>query len=442
MGDFNYDTYCGLYCGACSILKAYQSGVADPFACMFRDELGLELQCHGCKSDRVFGNCAKCTIRPCAAEKGVEHCYECPSYPCQIYASMHLVLDKLPHWSTAASNVDMIKMQGVQKWLEAQEAQWKCPDCQSDYSWYATHCTQCGKDLGDLKPYRNSFDKSIFQMMEMPDPDEMFRKEVLFKLPDMDQVKIQRDIVYSAVQGNELHLDLYLPPDPAADQMLPLVVLVHGEAQVPNLKDSGEYQSLGRIIAASGMAAAAFNHRVMLQGAGINDVIADIERLIAFLSGHAAGYGLDKNRIAIWCLSAGVPFGLYAGMHNSPEPVKCMVAYYGFGDFTSLIQLFQGAISAEGLEQQAQEYAPLKLIREKADQISPLLVARAGMDQIPMLLDSLDGFISAALQNNVPIDVYNHATGVHAFDLLNDHPRTYEIIEKTLAFLKKHLSAV
>lgn len=36
------------------------------------------------------------------------------------------------------------------------------------------------------------------------------------------------------------------------------------------------------------------------------------------------------------------------------------------------------------------------------------------------------------------MDIYNHPTGVHAFDLFNDNERTHEIIKKTLEFLKYH----
>jgi len=439
MSDYNYDTYCGLYCGACSILKAYQSGIKDPFACMFSDELGMELKCHGCKTDDLFGNCARCIIRPCAKEKGVEHCIDCTEYPCQILKTMGFAVDKLPHWSMAAANVETIKNKGAERWLEEQAAQWKCPDCQTDYTWYGTHCSNCGKDLGEVKAYKNSFDKSIFQM-PMPSPEEMFKKESVFKLEGMDQVTIQKDIAYSE-QGSDLLLDLYLPPDHSLDKKLPMVVLVHGDAPVSGLKNSGQYTSLGRVIAASGMAAAAFNHRTFMQGAELKDILGDIENLLKFLIDNADKYGLDKNCMAIWSFSAGVPFGLYAGLNQKTAYIKCMAAYYGFGDFPSLYKLLNIPVNGDAVKF-AEECSPVRLLSQNPDKTASLLIARAGMDMFPGLLESLDNFIMEALKNNVLIDVYNHPSGVHAFDLFNDDPRTHEIIEKTLEFLKKHLSGV
>ena len=439
MGDYNYDTYCGLYCGACSIIKAYQTGIKDPLACCLGDELGMELKCHGCKTDSVFGNCAVCQIRNCARGKGVERCLNCSDFPCPNFTSMEFLLEMLPHWNTAVTNQEYIGNHGAARWLEQQATQWKCPDCHTDYSWYATHCANCGKERSTLRPYRNSFDKRIFQLMAMPSPDEMFKKEVVFKLSGMDQVKVQKEISYNHGEGKFL-LDLYFPPGAVRGQKLPLVVLVHGEAEARNMKDSGPYTSMGRVIAASGLAAATFNHRTLLQGFQIKDVIADIENLIAFLINNADAYGIDKNRIAVWALSSGVPYGLYAGIHNHPAYIKCIVAYYGFGEFASLCGLLNIPFNAGGWASiQAEQYSPLQFLSQNPDRIAPMFITRAGRDQIPHLLESLDGFISTALANNIHIDLYNHPNGVHAFDLFNDEPRTHEIIEKTLEFLKRHL---
>ncbi|MDD2620220.1 MAG: DUF3795 domain-containing protein [Syntrophomonadaceae bacterium] len=435
MSNFNFDTYCGLYCGACSIIKAYQTGIKDPLACCLGDELGMELKCHGCKTDTVFGNCAVCMIRNCVREKGMERCLDCPDYPCPNFDSMQFLLEKVPHWNTAAVNQEYIQNYGADRWLQQQAAQWKCPDCQTDYTWYATHCSGCGKELGELKSYRNSFDPSIFQMIAMPSPEEVFKQESLFKLAGTDLVKSQNDMVYSMREDGELLFDLYFPPDHQPGQKHPVVVLVHGESPLTNLKDSGPFISAGRIIGASGLAAATFNHRSMLQGLEIKDVVEDIENLLTFLVDHADQYGLDKNRIAIWSYSAGSPFGLYAGIHNTPAYIKCMVAYYGFCDFAALSKLLNLPVKPETAEQ----YSPVNLLNQNPDKIAPMLIARAGADPLPGILDSQDHFISTAFANNLQIDVYNHPAGVHAFDLYNDEPRTHEIIEKTLEFLEKHL---
>jgi hypothetical protein len=163
MNEFNYDSYCGLYCGACSILKAFRTGVKDPLASFFSDEAGMTLQCRGCKSDQLFVNCAKCDIRPCAQAKGIEHCINCPDYPCVHFAPLEFLTEKLPHLSVIAANTQAIRDGGVDRWLDGQEAKWKCPDCGTDFTWYAAHCSSCGRPLEDIKPHRNAFDKSVFK---------------------------------------------------------------------------------------------------------------------------------------------------------------------------------------------------------------------------------------------------------------------------------------
>lgn len=348
-----------------------------------------------------------------------------------------MMAEKLPHLTTIAINMQAIHSRGIEAFLEEQEAQWKCPDCSTGYAWYTTHCSKCGKDLGDLKPYKNAFDTSIFQMLTPPDPNELFKKEIVYQLEGTGLVQTQTNLIYSGSQDSPLQFDLYLPPDHLPGKKLPLVVLVHGETPLNNLKDSGPFTSLSRVIAATGLAAVTFNHRTLLQGAGIKDVIGDIEDLISFLIDHADDYGIDKDQIAIWSFSMGVPFGLYAGIHNSPAYVKCQVAYYGFGDFASLCKLLNLPFSDDDL---AEEYSLVKLLSQNPDKVAPLLVARAGSDQIPTILSSIDSFIGAALADNIHIDIYNHPAGVHAFELFNDEPRTHEIMEKTLEFLKRHLS--
>lgn len=77
-------------------------------------------------------------------------------------------------------------------------------------------------------------------------------------------------------------------------------------------------------------------------------------------------------------------------------------------------------------------------IQKNAALIPPILVARAGLDN-KLLNESIDRFVVEALRNKLSIDVLNHATGQHAFDLFNDNYRTHEIIKKSLDFLKIHL---
>ena len=67
-----------------------------------------------------------------------------------------------------------------------------------------------------------------------------------------------------------------------------------------------------------------------------------------------------------------------------------------------------------------------------------MFIARAGLDH-PRLNESIDRFIARALAANAPLNVANHPQGHHGFDVEDDHPRTREIIARSIAFIKTHL---
>ena len=71
----------------------------------------------------------------------------------------------------------------------------------------------------------------------------------------------------------------------------------------------------------------------------------------------------------------------------------------------------------------------------------PVLVVRAGQDDLPGLNPAIDRFVAEALRLNLPLTLINHPTGPHSFDVLDDSPRSQEIIRRILAFLRFHLAA-
>lgn len=168
MEKIRYDTYCGLYCGACDIMQAYQKELKTGTPAQW-DEMPEEFQqhipqgtiaCRGCKTDMVFIGCSKCPIRKCARKQiGIESCLDCRKYPCLLHKITNLVKkfrkmkQKLPHCKIVSKNLETIRQKGMQTWLEEQEEVWKCPDCGTDFSWYQKTCAQCGKELEELKDY-------------------------------------------------------------------------------------------------------------------------------------------------------------------------------------------------------------------------------------------------------------------------------------------------
>jgi hypothetical protein len=152
MEDFNYDSYCGNYCGACEILNAYKNGTGNEIAALWGAS-PEEIKCLGCKTGTVFKNCTLCGIRKCAMEKGVQHCVSCGEFPCRILESGKSLVDQLPHLKAIPQNMRTIKKKGAKYWLREQEAKWRCPDCGAPFSWYKEKCSGCGRDLGRDKDF-------------------------------------------------------------------------------------------------------------------------------------------------------------------------------------------------------------------------------------------------------------------------------------------------
>lgn len=154
MSKHRYDAYCGLYCGACEIVNAQTAEDkrrvgevwgADP----------EQVHCAGCKTDTLFIHCHKCPIRTCAQDKGIEFCFECSDYPCNIYEEGREIVEQLPHLKATVINQKFIKEYGVKRWLVEQKEKWECPQCRSPFAWYTQECRDCGKNLNGIKDYEN-----------------------------------------------------------------------------------------------------------------------------------------------------------------------------------------------------------------------------------------------------------------------------------------------
>jgi len=139
--EYRYDSYCGLYCGACGIFLANMKNRVEDLA----KEKGMkpeDLVCNGCKSAIQSVYCRDCEFIACAVEKKVEFCCDCPEYPCKKISDFKH--DKSPHHSIVFKNLELIKEYGVENWLIEQKIRWSCPECGEPYSWYTEKCSNCG----------------------------------------------------------------------------------------------------------------------------------------------------------------------------------------------------------------------------------------------------------------------------------------------------------
>ena len=64
-----------------------------------------------------------------------------------------------------------------------------------------------------------------------------------------------------------------------------------------------------------------------------------------------------------------------------------------------------------------------------------MFIARAGLDDAN-LNEGLDRFVQVALKKNVAVELVNHVSGHHGFDIEDDNERSREILKRTIEFIK------
>jgi len=127
---------CGLDCSLCR--RAHEAENACP-GCLGPDENKPEF----CS--------ARCDIIRCEKRKKFQYrfCDECPEFPCEYtterenrYRSKY-VLTESPF-----ENLEMIRKEGMEKFLHRQKDLWTCKSCGGVISVHNGICSQCGKQYG------------------------------------------------------------------------------------------------------------------------------------------------------------------------------------------------------------------------------------------------------------------------------------------------------
>ncbi|HEY2798344.1 MAG TPA: tetratricopeptide repeat protein [Thermoanaerobaculia bacterium] len=252
-----------------------------------------------------------------------------------------------------------------------------------------------------------------FGLPQPPRPEhEVTAQGVVYEVPGMDRVTVKKNVPYKKLDGRDLRLDLYYPPDfqTGTGSPRPAVIFVNGVGGRPDasLKDWGIYQSWGRLVAASGWIGVTFESR----GGGPSvDSGPDIADLLRFVRTDGARLGILANRVAAWMCSANVTSGLRVVMQDadSEPPLRAAVVYYGASDPT----------------------------RIRTD--LPVLLVKAGRDN-PGLNARIDALAGRAAAANAPWTVVYAPNSHHAFDGLDETDESRRIVRETLEFFREYLS--
>jgi hypothetical protein len=279
-----------------------------------------------------------------------------------------------------------------------------------------------------------SRNKGEIEMSQDSEQSDITKKKVVHEIPGMDTVVIRRDAEYRAGDPDALTMEIYYPPDFQSGARFPAVVFVFGYPDPVfhrmlgcKQKDMESYVTWARLAAASGIVAITYSNRQPAD---------DIEAVLEYVRQNAEALGIDESRIGIWAASGHGPLALWVLMdERHRDSLKCAVLCYCF------------TLDLDGSTAVAEAVAKWGFVNpcagKSVEDLSPnvpLFLARAGQDQFPGLNEAMDRFVAGALTRNLPITLVNHASGPHAFDLLDASETSREIIKQILAFMQFHLS--
>ena len=270
----------------------------------------------------------------------------------------------------------------------------------------------------------------------MSDPTPFSQLKVVYRLPGMDEIRVEKDQTYKSIDDLELRFDIYRPPSSGLSIDLPAVVFVHGEGPpevIEDSKDWGQYDGWGRLIALSGMIAVTFNRRSSHFFSRLSEPAADVEDLLDHVLDPNHTLGIDPHRVAIWTCSGGAPFGMRAGLKRE---VRCIAAYYGRMSLEPIREGIEGEVSQSLLDRYS---SVMHLGSISPERVPPILIAKAELDDLVGVNESIDEAIEVSRARNLSVTVSNHALGEHGMDVRNDDDRMRDIIAETLVFFRRHL---
>jgi dienelactone hydrolase len=249
---------------------------------------------------------------------------------------------------------------------------------------------------------------------------------LVLQIPGMHRAKVRRNIVYQGSQ--RLRMDVYRPR--RARGRLPAVLL----GGPPGFaKDSGQKMGWAQLIAASGMAAVAFDIRDDGRLQSPRNPSRDVASAIAYVRSHAERLGIDAGRLCTLGFSIGTaPWHLWATMRDPKPWLRCNVVYYGPLDFQSpAFPIDRGLVD---------EFSALTYLRRFGGHIPPMLVVKAGRDANEGINESIDRFEAAARELHADVRVVTYRGAVHGFDLGPRTRRAKAIVKETLRFLRARLA--
>ena len=136
---------CGMNCNVCAAYLAVTHDVRDK---------GLRMSyCIGCRPRNK--QCAFLKKSCDMLRKGeVKYCYECPTFPCDRLSAIDRRY-RTQFRMSEIENLHRIRDEGIESFLKAEAAKWKCQKCGGVISCHNGLCFECDLDVlkGKKRPY-------------------------------------------------------------------------------------------------------------------------------------------------------------------------------------------------------------------------------------------------------------------------------------------------
>ncbi len=134
-GPGNMEVYHIAPCGMnCSLCMAYQREKNRCIGCLGPD-------------DNKPKSCVLCTIKNCDKrnpDEGLGYCFQCEKMPCKRLKQLDKRYTGKYHMSML-ENLEMIKEQGIERFIENEINRWTCPNCGQLVSVHRDNCIRCGQ---------------------------------------------------------------------------------------------------------------------------------------------------------------------------------------------------------------------------------------------------------------------------------------------------------
>jgi acetyl esterase len=257
-----------------------------------------------------------------------------------------------------------------------------------------------------------------------------------YALRTAKELKPTRKIVYKKLPDRELEMHLFEPAGYKATDKRPCFLAIHGGGWVAGTPDV--VYCVADYFAKQGWLGISMQYRIAKpeRNTTVFDAVRDGRSAVRYLRAHAAGLGIDPNRIVAGGRSAGGHIAVSTALFEGVDQP---------GEDTSISCVPNALILCSAVLDTSTEGYGNAVIGEKWQDLSPLHNARAGLPPTLVLHGIRDtvtpvagakGFVEKMKASGNLCDLILSEKGNHSY-MMRTEPLFMEAMQQTMAFLKK-----